>query len=214
MTLPIYRTPSCVIVPDADGCYDSLKPHDCLKENPMNIPPQSIDDYNKRFMANQKISGGGIGNVHMSMPCPFCAAPDFWVYELLEMEEVVKKPATCQECGRSAVMLFTYGPGPSKLMELVQVSGDDPPEWSVKFRRVGADGRPLVLNAHVASEVVNGVQYCSRCGAVLLDSRFDNALDSDPGARFFGVGAVIEEDKNSIGLISTQVCEVYYCRNL
>ncbi len=98
--------------------------------------PQNAKEYLERFNANYRMWGRGIGNVHQSLPCPFCAAPDFMVFELLEAEDIFKRSATCQECGRSAKALFTDLPN-GKLFEIVQTGGPPPPAWlSPPMRRL------------------------------------------------------------------------------
>lgn len=98
--------------------------------------PTSAQEYLARFSANQKITGHGIGNVYIHMPCPFCAAPEFIVYELLEVEEAMAKGAECRECGRAARAVFTRSPS-SVSFEIMQTGGPDQPEWlTPKMRRM------------------------------------------------------------------------------
>lgn len=98
--------------------------------------PRSMEDYLARFQKNQKIDGFGIGNVHIGMPCPFCAAPGFLTYEILEVERVLARGATCKQCGRSSKALFSHKLG-ATLFEIVQTGGPDQPEWlTPKMRRL------------------------------------------------------------------------------
>lgn len=97
--------------------------------------PESAKEYIQRFAENQKIEGMGIGNVHVHMPCPFCAAADFVVYELLDTEEALEKGGECKECGRAARAIVTRHSGGVQF-EMVQTKGPDQPEWLVpKMRR-------------------------------------------------------------------------------
>lgn len=100
------------------------------------MEPKSAPEYMALFQRNQKIEGFGIGNVHVHMPCPFCAAADFLVYELLEVEAAMGKGATCKQCGRGAKALYSrFGGGLS--FEIVQTVGPDQPEWlTPKMRRL------------------------------------------------------------------------------
>lgn len=90
--------------------------------------PQSLEEFQQRFLANQQITGHGM-DVTMHAPCPFCAAPEFLVWKVLETETyLVGRTATCRECGRSARNEFS-APGSSVRIELVQVAGPPPPRW-------------------------------------------------------------------------------------
>lgn len=95
----------------------------------------TLDEYNKRFVESQKITGRGL-DVTMHLPCPFCACPDFMVYKILEMEQVCKNEAICVECGRGAKMLFTYSGGHAIGLEVVQTRGEEQPDFLPKIRRV------------------------------------------------------------------------------
>jgi hypothetical protein len=94
----------------------------------MSNQPKDAQEYLERFAANQKIEGFGLGNVHMHMPCPFCAAPDFLVYELLEVERKLEEGAVCNECGRGMKGLVNHFAG-GKSLEFVQTCGPNPPDW-------------------------------------------------------------------------------------
>lgn len=97
--------------------------------------PASMEEYLERFKRNQWIRGAGIGNVFVHMPCPFCAAVDFMVYELLQTAEVMRKDTLCRECGRSAKAVFHVEHG-GTAFEIVQTGGPDVPDWMPKMRRV------------------------------------------------------------------------------
>jgi hypothetical protein len=98
--------------------------------------PTSMAEYAIRFGENQKLSGYGIGNVYQHMPCPFCAAPGFLTFEILEVEKQMAAGATCKECKRGAKALFTRENG-GVSFEIVQTDGPDQPGWLVpKMRRV------------------------------------------------------------------------------
>lgn len=95
------------------------------------------DEYDKKFYANQKISGQGIGNVFVHMPCPFCAEEDFVVYEVLQVEKALAKPIVCKHCQRGAKTVFTRDSS-GVSFEIVQTSGEDPPDFLPPMRRVPA----------------------------------------------------------------------------
>lgn len=92
--------------------------------------PKDLEEYFKRFAANQRIEGYGITGVTMSLPCPFCAAADFITYKVIEVEAALKKGATCKECGRTAAAIFKRTPG-EVAFNIVQTGGRDQPEWLV-----------------------------------------------------------------------------------
>lgn len=99
-------------------------------------PPTSMAEYERRFSLNMEITGYGIGNVYMHMPCPFCAAKDFIVYELLDAEKALAAGARCKECARHAKALIARDASGVQF-EIVQTHGDPQPDWLVpKMRRV------------------------------------------------------------------------------
>jgi hypothetical protein len=101
----------------------------------MSSEPTNYKQYLERFNENQSISGFGPGNVTVHLPCPFCAAKDFMKYELMQVEDAMKRGATCKECGRSAKAIFTYLEN-GKSFEVVQTDGPDQPPWLPEMRRV------------------------------------------------------------------------------
>lgn len=96
--------------------------------------PTNHDEYLQRFSLNQRMSSFGL-NTTMHMPCPFCAAPDFLVYRVVEVQEAMGKGAVCKECGRGAKAVFIGHKGGISF-EIVQTSGPDQPDWlEPKMRR-------------------------------------------------------------------------------
>lgn len=90
--------------------------------------PTTEAEFLVRFRRNQRLSGRGL-ETRVHMPCAFCAAPDFIVYRIVEVESIMTKGAVCRECKRGlrahyrhAVGMTTFG--------LVQTSGDPPPPWA------------------------------------------------------------------------------------
>jgi bacterioferritin-associated ferredoxin len=97
--------------------------------------PTSLSEYLERFERNQVIDGWGLA-VRVHLPCPFCAAPDFLVYRMTEVEAAMTHGAMCAACGRSAKALIIRAEGELSL-EVVQTSGPDQPVWMVpKMRRL------------------------------------------------------------------------------
>ena len=63
--------------------------------------PLSLADLNERQSANMRIEGFGFDGITISLPCPFCGAPDNLIYKLYEVEQAVARGASCKECNRS-----------------------------------------------------------------------------------------------------------------
>lgn len=97
--------------------------------------PATREEYEERYGESYRLEGYGIGNVHCHMPCPFCAAPDFIVYEILSMRGTLAKGAECKECGRGMRCVFTADES-STAFEMVQTKGADPAPWVPPMRRV------------------------------------------------------------------------------
>ena len=82
------------------------------------------EEYLERVNKNQKITGYGIDTT-MHLPCPFCGAPDFTVYKVLEAQDAMKKESICSECKRGARAIFHNSHGGIEF-EVVQTVGPDP----------------------------------------------------------------------------------------
>lgn len=96
--------------------------------------PTTREEYEKRFFENNKFSGFGT-NTTVHMPCPFCAAPDWLTYRVIDSQTGLAKGAVCAECGRSAKGLVERDQSGIRL-EIVQTGGLDPPPWLPPMRRV------------------------------------------------------------------------------
>ena len=94
-----------------------------------------LEEYQERVQENTKTTGYGFETTQ-HVPCPFCAAPEFMVFKVMDAEEAMNAGATCGECGRSARMPVTRTPG-TMWFEMVQTGGPDQPEWLYpKIKRV------------------------------------------------------------------------------
>jgi hypothetical protein len=91
-------------------------------------------EYERRFAANHRIEGFGVG-VRQHMPCPFCAAADFMIVAILNPADAMARGATCRECHRSARFVFRGEPG-AIAGEMVLTGGDDPPDFLPPMRRI------------------------------------------------------------------------------
>lgn len=92
--------------------------------------PTTREEYEERFAKNTQIFGMGM-TTSMSMPCPFCAAPNFMRYMILQMEEEITKEHVCKECSRGmrAQILIEHR-GLCKTMHFIQTRGPDcTAEW-------------------------------------------------------------------------------------
>lgn len=98
-----------------------------LSEMTGRLIPQSMDEFLERFHTNAKVTGYGIDNMDVHIPCPFCAAPDFMCYKTFQTESTMMKGATCSQCGRSAKAIFAANPEVG--FEIIQTGGDDQPTW-------------------------------------------------------------------------------------
>lgn len=107
--------------------------------------PTSREAYEQRFKASHKITGYGIANVRIHMPCPFCAAPDWIVCGFLEVEAGYAAGAKCEECGRTARAIYIRQANGCSI-EMVQTEGDLPDEWiPVRYAQPGDfDQAPIV----------------------------------------------------------------------
>jgi hypothetical protein len=94
--------------------------------------PTSKEDYEARFHENQKMTGRFFETT-MHMPCPFCAAPEFMVYKILEVTEIIAQEHICSECRRGCRAIITRETGGISF-EFVQTQGDPPPEWVPAMR--------------------------------------------------------------------------------
>jgi len=98
--------------------------------------PTTKEEYEQRFHENTHASGFGFENVQQHTPCPFCAAPEWLVVKLIELETQSSKETICQECGRGAKTIYTREPGGVTRFEIVQTRGGDAPPWLPTIRRV------------------------------------------------------------------------------
>jgi rRNA maturation protein Nop10 len=97
--------------------------------------PQSMSEYLRRFKLNERVFGHGV-DTGMSVPCPFCAAPNFWTYRILQTREVLAQERTCTDCGRAAQVLFSSADGSTRF-EVIQTRGPVQPAWlTPKMRRL------------------------------------------------------------------------------
>ena len=96
--------------------------------------PQTAEEFEARFTQNEKVSGYGMF-VTVHLPCPFCAAAEFMVHRVVDVEASMRKGAVCRECGRGARAIFKKSfSGNMTTIQIVQTVGDDPPSF-VKMSR-------------------------------------------------------------------------------
>lgn len=97
--------------------------------------PDNLEEHQGSTVANCKVSGFGIENVRQHICCPFCTAPGWKEYRIIDAPQEMVKNATCKVCGRSARIIITKGPG-GAMLEIVQTGGTDPPAYLPPMRRV------------------------------------------------------------------------------
>lgn len=85
------------------------------------------EEYERLSVTNIRYFGHGV-NTGMALPCPFCAAPEFASYKILEMELVMARGNVCKVCGRGMRAEFNRGPN-HVLMHFIQTSGPDMPDY-------------------------------------------------------------------------------------
>jgi hypothetical protein len=94
--------------------------------------PTSLTEYTDRFEANSEVFGYGIEGVGQRLPCPFCAAPGWAEWLVIDLAttdyEPMRRERTCAECGRSGRIEVWHGLD-SVSSEFVQTGGPDAPEW-------------------------------------------------------------------------------------
>lgn len=101
---------------------------------PPGVDPATREAYDAKAKANTKMSGFGLDTA-MHMPCPFCAAPDFLVYRIVDVETALSAPRVCATCKRGSKAVFTRGAG-GVSFEFVQTEGPDGPAYLPPMRRV------------------------------------------------------------------------------
>jgi hypothetical protein len=97
-------------------------------------PPESKLEYEERLTHNTDLSGFGF-DTSVHMPCPFCAAPDFLIYKVLEVASAFQQDTTCAHCKRTVRGALHTTPN-TATMRLFQVAGDDPPPWAPPIPRL------------------------------------------------------------------------------
>jgi hypothetical protein len=90
----------------------------------LSIQPTNLQEYQARYKANQQTVGNG-PQVTCHAPCPFCAAPDFMIFKMIDYEAAMSTGGRCKECSRSAKFKTKGHPG-SVSIELVQTDGPTP----------------------------------------------------------------------------------------
>jgi hypothetical protein len=96
--------------------------------------PKDYAEYARLSERNATIGGSGL-DTYMEPACPFCAAPKFARWSIMDMEGTASKETTCKNCGRSAKLIFTRERD-NVSFEVVQTGGPDQPDWlQPKMRR-------------------------------------------------------------------------------
>lgn len=97
--------------------------------------PTSKEEYERLYHERTEYFGFGL-ETGMSVPCPWCCAPGFMRWKILEVEQAMERGATCKECGRAMKGIVTKANGGTSL-EMVQTGGPDANlPWLPPMRRV------------------------------------------------------------------------------
>ena len=86
------------------------------------------EDYEKRFGENYRIEGFGL-DVTIHSPCPFCAAPDFMDYKILDVRQALQEEHVCAECGRGMKGTVADAVHDEVTVQVHQTQGEDPPPF-------------------------------------------------------------------------------------
>jgi len=97
--------------------------------------PATVEEYRERAMENIRYTGHGPGETMAHTPCPFCSAPDFMVFRVIDADAALEAGGTCKQCGRSARAIIRRADCATSF-EVVQTGGADPPAYLPKMRRV------------------------------------------------------------------------------
>jgi hypothetical protein len=97
--------------------------------------PATEEDYRALFAKNSRVEGFGIDGVTQVSPCPFCAAPDWAKWKIINVREDMQQDNTCSNCGRSAKFLIQERASGVEF-ELVQTGGDPIPDYLPPVKRV------------------------------------------------------------------------------
>jgi hypothetical protein len=89
--------------------------------------PQSKTIYDLTFKQNQKLTGVG-SRTTCHLPCPFCAAPDWMVYSVVDALAAFERGAVCEHCHRGARALVARVAG-GVSYKFVQTCGAAPPSY-------------------------------------------------------------------------------------
>jgi hypothetical protein len=103
--------------------------------------PHTWDDLMTAFRRNMTMHGHG----SMGMPCLFCGAPDWLVFDVFAggsptgAMQMLAQGAQCSACLRSARSIMRRDSDGGRRYEIVQSAGADPPPWfleHVPIRRI------------------------------------------------------------------------------
>ena len=101
----------------------------------MHSDPKTKAEFDARYDENACIRGEGM-ETEISLPCPFCAAPDFVVFRMLDAEMIAKLEKVCSGCQRGVVLeVKPIKKNTGVRWEFVQTCGEDPPAYLPEMRR-------------------------------------------------------------------------------
>jgi hypothetical protein len=98
------------------------------------VQPKTLEEFRERYLSNDTIDHQGTVQQVTHVPCMFCGAPDMIVLRALHAAEDLQRGGRCKECGRGIRVLFTQI-ADALTYEVVQVEGDDPPDYIDQWPR-------------------------------------------------------------------------------
>lgn len=92
--------------------------------------PENRAEYDANMQKNLRTGGEGFDTT-MFVPCPFCAAPGWKIFKIVDSQNELPKESVCEFCKRGAKSIVAEG---GKSIEVVQTSGPAQPEWLPPMR--------------------------------------------------------------------------------
>jgi hypothetical protein len=103
--------------------------------------PRDLEHYWHLIEMNRYIEIQDDSSQVHHMPCPFCGAGEWMVYEKSRKKLSLSTGATCKVCKRGARAEFLNIAGTE--YELIQICGPKQPDWLIPQMRVAINGNYL-----------------------------------------------------------------------
>lgn len=96
--------------------------------------PETLEAFRDRYLTNDTVTNPNTIHQVSHVPCMFCGAPDLMQLHALHAAEDLQRGGKCKECGRGIRVIFTQIQDVLSY-EVVQVEGDDPPDYIDQWPR-------------------------------------------------------------------------------